>query len=105
MKSDFSDFLLRQTSSLHGSYTGSLLPAVTTTDQTALRNAIYHEYRVELGLEGHRREILLRTGKFFTQMNKVKSLNLTDTNTYSFLPIPNDDIAKSNGILVQNGNY
>ena len=95
----------RKSCSYDLSYTGSLLPAVTTTDQTALRNAIYHEYRVELGLEGHRREILLRTGKFFTQMNKVKSLNLTDTNTYSFLPIPNDDIAKSNGILVQNGNY
>lgn len=86
-------------------YTGDLLPAVTTTDQTALRNAIYHEYRVELGEEGHRREILLRTGKFFEQMNKVKNLSLTDTETYSYMPIPVDDILKSNGVLTQNGKY
>ena len=95
----------RKSCSYDLSYTGSLLPAITTTDQATLRNAIYHEYRVELGEEGHRREILLRTGKFFTQMNKVKGLNLTDANTYIYLPIPADDIAKSNGILVQNGNY
>src|SRR5438067_1510502 len=30
------------------SYTGTLLPDVTTTDKTALRNAIWHEQRVEL---------------------------------------------------------
>lgn len=87
------------------SFTGDLLPAVTTTDQIALRNAIYHEYRIELGEEGHRREILLRTGKFFEQMNKVKNLNLTDAETYYFMPIPVDDIIKSNGVLTQNGKY
>jgi hypothetical protein len=36
---------------------------VTTTDQDSLRNAIYHERRVELGLEGHRFYDLVRQGR------------------------------------------
>lgn len=39
------------------------MPAVTTTDKDALRNAIYHERRVELGLEGHRFFDLVRQGR------------------------------------------
>jgi len=39
------------------------MPAVTETDQSALREAIYHERRVELGLEGHRFFDLVRQGR------------------------------------------
>ncbi len=39
------------------------MPPVTTTDKDALRKAIYHERRVELGLEGHRFFDLVRQGR------------------------------------------
>ncbi|MBN1131170.1 MAG: RagB/SusD family nutrient uptake outer membrane protein, partial [Chitinispirillaceae bacterium] len=39
------------------------MPAVTATDQDELRQAIYHERRVELGLEGHRFYDLVRQGR------------------------------------------
>ena len=39
------------------------MPGVTTTEKSALRQAIYHERRVELGLEGHRFYDLVRQGR------------------------------------------
>jgi hypothetical protein len=39
------------------------MPKVTTTSQDSLRKAIYHERRVELGLEGHRFFDLVRQGR------------------------------------------
>jgi hypothetical protein len=39
------------------------LPAVTTTDKDSLRNAIYHERRVELAMEGHRFWDVVRQGR------------------------------------------
>ncbi|MBN1577866.1 MAG: RagB/SusD family nutrient uptake outer membrane protein, partial [Chitinispirillaceae bacterium] len=39
------------------------MPAVTTTDQGKLREAVYHERRVELGLEGQRFFDLVRQGR------------------------------------------
>lgn len=86
------------------SYTGELLPDVTTTDQTELRKAIYHEQRVELAEEGHRREYLLRTGRFLERMNEAKNLSLTDEK-WLVMPIPHDDILKSEGVLVQHPGY
>jgi hypothetical protein len=41
----------------------TLLPDVTSTDQTTLRNAIRHERRVELGFEFHRYFDLMRYGQ------------------------------------------
>jgi len=86
------------------SYTGELLPDIITMDQAELRDAIYHEMRVELGEEGHRREFLMRTGQFFERMNAVKELNLSDEK-WLLLPIPRDEIAKSDGVLIQNQGY
>jgi len=86
------------------SYTGELLPDVTTTVQSELRNAIHHEQRVELAEEGHRREYLLRTGRFLNRMNEAKNLNLTD-DKWLVLPIPHDDIVKSEGVLKQHPGY
>lgn len=85
-------------------YTGTLLPDVTTTDQTALRNAIWHEQRVELAMEGHRREYLLRTGRLAQRMAAAKNIAVFD-NKFTQLPIPQTDIDLSNGQIQQNDGY
>ena len=41
----------------------AILPKVTTTDQTALRTAIYHERRVELAMEFDRYFDVIRQGR------------------------------------------
>jgi hypothetical protein len=87
------------------SYTGSLLPDVTTTDKTALRNAIWHEQRVELAMEGHRREYLTRTGRLSQRMATAKSIAPFDETKYSLLPIPQSEIDLSGGKIKQNEGY
>lgn len=47
----------------YGAVPADLLPDVTTTNQQALREAIRHERRVELGFEFHRYFDLMRYGK------------------------------------------
>ena len=79
-----------------------VLPAVTTTDTELLRQAIRHERRVELALEPDRfydlvrwgiaREVLTAAGKNYQEKNAL-------------LPIPQEEIDKSDGVLVQNPNY
>ena len=78
------------------------LPAVTTTDQTALRAAIYHERRVELALDAcnDRYFDLIRTGRAATVLGP---LGWTSKNTY--WPIPQNEIDNSNGTLTQNPGY
>lgn len=85
-------------------YTGTLLPDITTTDQATLRNAIYHEQRVELAMEGHRREYLLRTGRLAQRMAAAKNIAVFD-NKYNVLPVPQNDIDVSNGVIIQNDGY
>lgn len=87
------------------SYTGQLLPDVTTTDQTALRNAIWHEQRVELALEGHRREYLVRTGRLSQRMATAKNITAFDESKYALLPIPQSEIDLSAGQIKQNPGY
>jgi len=88
------------------SYTGELLPDVTTNDQALLREAIYHEQRVELGMEGHRRWILLRTERFKEAMERAKaSLGCSVEDHEWLLPIPQTDIVFSNNVIVQNPGY
>jgi tetratricopeptide (TPR) repeat protein len=89
------------------SYSGTLLPDVTITDQTGLRNAIWHEERVELAMEGHRRENLVRTGRLIQRLQLAKGTagvsGLTDN--FNLLPIPQTNIDLSNGLIVQNPGY
>ncbi|MVM30945.1 RagB/SusD family nutrient uptake outer membrane protein [Spirosoma sp. HMF4905] len=85
-------------------YTGTLLPDVTTTDQTALRTAIWHEQRVELALEGHRREYLIRTGRLAQRLAAAKSIAVLDSK-FEKLPIPQTEIDLSNGKIIQNEGY
>lgn len=88
------------------SYPGELLPDVTTSDQALLREAIYHEQRVELGTEGHRRWILLRTGRFKEAMERAKgSIGCSVEDHEWLLPIPQWDIDFAHGAILQNPGY
>jgi hypothetical protein len=88
------------------SYTGELLPDVTTTDQSELRQAIWHEQRVELAIEGHRRNMLLRTGQFKDRMETAKAYAGIIIEPYAWLlPIPQQEIELTNNLLQQNPGY
>ncbi len=81
----------------------SILPKVTTTDQSVLRDKIRHERRVELGMEFDRFYDLVRWGIAADVLHAVGKTNYQDKNKY--LPIPQGEIDKSNGVLVQNADY
>ena len=83
-----------------------LLPDVTTNDQTQLRQAIWREQRVELAIEGHRRNILLRTDRFKERMETAKKYAGVKVEPYELLlPIPQQEIELSNNVLTQNPGY
>ncbi|MFT3932577.1 MAG: RagB/SusD family nutrient uptake outer membrane protein [Chitinophagaceae bacterium] len=77
------------------------LPAVTTTDKTALRNAIYHERRVELAMEFDRFYDLVRQGRAAT----VLASKGFKAGTNEVMPIPQTEIDISGGVLKQNKGY
>lgn len=88
------------------SYTGQLLPDVTTTIQSDLRKAIWHEQRVELAIEGQRRSALLRTGRFKERMETAKAYAGVTVEPYELLlPIFQMEIELSNYVLTQNPGY
>lgn len=66
-----------------------------------LLKAIYHERRVELGLEGHRFFDLVRTGQAVT---KLQPLGYID-NIHHVFPIPSSQVQLSGGVLTQNNGY
>lgn len=97
--------------------TTSTLPAITTTDQVALRKAIWDERRRELAMEGWRRDDLIRQKRFGEVMRAYaakykpadhqglfKGENFKDDKDY-LLPIPQGERDKSQGNLTQNPNY
>jgi len=75
------------------------LPKVTTTDQTALRTAIYHERRVELAMENDRYFDVIRQGRGTAVFGP---LGWTAKNQYWPIPQAEMDI---NPNLVQNTGY
>lgn len=77
------------------------LAGTTATSQTALRNAIWHERRVELALEGDRFVDLVRTGQASTVLAPY---GFTPGKNEVF-PIPLNSINQSNGVLTQNPGY
>ena len=76
------------------------MPAVTTTDQAQLREAIRHERFVELAMEEQRYYDLVRWGI------DIQVLHAAGKDLYNekkrLLPIPQAEIDKSGGILEQN---
>lgn len=81
----------------------AILPKVTTTDKAALRKAIQHERRVELGMEFDRFYDLVRWGIAKDVLHAAGKTGYQDK--HALLPLPQDEIDKSNGVLKQNPNY
>lgn len=78
-----------------------ILPDITTTDQTQLRDIIFNERRHELGMEGWRFWDLVRTGRAPAILGPLGFI----TGKNEVLPIPQSEIDLSQGSLVQNPNY
>ena len=78
----------------------NILPDVTTTDKAQLRDKIWHERRVELGMEQHRWFDLVRTGRAEAAM--LKNGKSFTKNKHELLPIPQAEIDLSSGTLLQN---
>ena len=68
-----------------------------------LREAIRHERRVELGLEPDRFYDLVRWGIASEVLHAAGKVNYQDKN--ALLPLPQSEIDKSKGVLVQNPDY
>ena len=81
----------------------NVLPDITTTDQAALRQAVYRERRSELALEQHRWFDLVRTGRAAEVMQPLKPQFTPGKN--ELFPIPQTEIDLSQGALTQNPNY
>lgn len=77
------------------------LPATTASSQSALRNAIWHERRVELALEGDRFVDLVRTGQAATVLASYGFV----AGKNEVFPIPLDAMNQSNGAFTQNPGY
>jgi len=79
----------------------SILPKVTTTDQSTLRTAIYHERRVELGMEFDRHFDVIRQGRG-TAVFGAQGFVAGKSEVW---PIPQNEIDLSAGTLKQNPGY
>ncbi len=82
----------------------SILPPVTTTDQSALRDAIRHERRIELAMESERFFDIVRWGISDNVMSAAGKANFNSSRD-ALLPIPQTQIDLSKGVLQQNPGY
>jgi len=81
----------------------TILPKVNTTDQEAMRQAIIHERRVELGMEHERFFDLVRWG-IAGPVLRAAGKNFVDGRD-ELMPIPQTQIDISNGRLTQNPGF
>jgi hypothetical protein len=82
----------------------NILPDITTTNQSELRDIIFTERRLELAMEGHRFWDLIRTGRAQQAMGPLGFVSGKD----ELLPIPQSEIDKTAGTefaLQQNPGY
>lgn len=79
----------------------SILPDVVATDKATLRNAIWHERRVELAMEFDRYFDVIRQGRAATIFGPLG----WKANKNEVWPIPQSEIDLSAGVLVQNPGY
>jgi hypothetical protein len=87
------------------------LPDISVTEKNELRKSIWHERRVELGMEYHRKFDLIRQGRFGDIMrayavkyNSDKGVSFNDS-YHNLCPIPSDEITRSNNKITQNPGY
>jgi len=78
-----------------------VLPDVTTTDQAALRLAIWHERHVELAMEFDRYFDVIRQGRG----EEIFGPKGWDAGKNEVWPIPQNEIDLSAGVLEQNPGY
>ncbi|TSD62987.1 RagB/SusD family nutrient uptake outer membrane protein [Inquilinus sp. KBS0705] len=79
----------------------AILPKVTTTDQSALRTAIWHERQVELAMEFDRYFDVIRQGRA-AQVFGPKGWKAGKNEVW---PIPQNEIDLAVGVLTQNPGY
>jgi hypothetical protein len=84
-----------------GSNPVTVLAPVTTTDQTALRNAIYKERQVELAMESDRYFDVIRQGRGL-EVFGPKGWKAGKNEVW---PVPQPEIDLSGGLLTQNPGY
>jgi len=78
-----------------------VLPDITTTNQTELREAIRQERRLELAMEDLRFFDLVRQGRAAEVLSDAGFV----AGTHERMPIPQREIDLSNGVLQQNPGY
>jgi hypothetical protein len=81
----------------------AILPKVTTTDQNELRQAIHFERLLEFAMEEQRYYDLVRWGTDVAVLHKAGKAAYQLK--HRLLPIPQGEIDKSGGVLVQNPDY
>lgn len=81
----------------------NILPDVTITDKAQLRNRIWHERRVELGMEQHRWFDLVRQGRAASVMKAVGK-NFVE-GKHELFPIPQNEVDLTGGLVTQNPGY
>lgn len=77
------------------------MPILFAISGQAVLDAIYHERRVELGLEGHRFFDLVRTNRAAAVLGPLGY----QEGVHNVFPIPQTQIQSSNGVLTQNPGY
>jgi hypothetical protein len=82
----------------------AILPEITERDQAALRDLIRHERRIELAMEHDRFFDLVRWGIAEEALHAAGKTNFV-AGKHELMPIPQDEIDRSNGVLVQNPGY
>lgn len=82
----------------------TILPPVTTTDQTQLRAAIQHERRIELAMEHERFFDIVRWGIAAQALHSANRPNYIEPRD-KLLPIPQAQLDLSKGVLTQNPGY
>jgi hypothetical protein len=78
------------------------LPAITTTNQSTLRDWIRHERLVEFGMEESRFWDLVR---WEIDVDILTAAGKTYEEKHRLLPLPQGEIDKSGGTLIQNPDY
>ena len=84
-----------------GSLPATVLPDITTTDQAQLRQAIWRERRAELAMEFDRFFDVIRQGRGF---EVFEALGFVEGKN-ELMPIPQNEIDISAGVLTQNPGY